>query len=113
MSLERLLNQPLTLQRQTGSSTDEYGNTVLGALGLPETIYGYLEQSSSTETMIDRDTVLTRWTAHLRKDSNVGPLDVITFEGRSFQVDGAPTYHYNPRTQMVSHITASLVSFQG
>ena len=108
MSLARLMNQPLTIQKVGGSAVDEYGNAIAGAVGAPISVLGYLEQSQTVETLEDRDTVVSKWVAYLPAGSNVGAFDRINFNGQSFEVDGEPWQVYNPRTQAVSHLQMNL-----
>ncbi|WP_354567648.1 hypothetical protein [Glaciihabitans sp. UYNi722] len=102
------MSQPLLVQAMGGAGTDEYGNTVPGALGLPATETGFLEQKDTVEYQTDRETVVSKWTAYLPADSIVTALAQITFNGQVFQVDGAPWPVFNPRTQKVSHIECKL-----
>lgn len=108
MSLARLMNQPLTIQKMGGSALDEYGNASPAALGAPLSAVGYLEQSQSIETLNDRDTVVSMWVAYLPAGSNIGPFDRINFNGQKFEVKGEPWQVYNPRTQAVSHLQMEL-----
>lgn len=112
MSVERLMVQPLTIQT-VGSSTDIYGDQVPANVGSPVSVTGYLEQSSTTETLVDRDTVVTSWKAYLPAGTAINYLDFITFEGQKFQVNGAPWKVFNPRTRAVSHIELELVVVNG
>lgn len=109
MSLSRLLNQPLQLQRQGNVTTNVYGDSIVGALAAPVTVYGFLYQQSTREVLVDRDVVVSDWHCHLPASTTVGALDYITFNGQKFQVDGDPHYVYNPRTKQVSHIDCKLV----
>jgi len=108
MSLAKLLNQPLSLQRITASTTDPYGNVITGGFGAPVTVLGFLEQVSSTETQVDRDTTVTEWKCFLPTGTVIGPLDRITFQGQTFEVIGSPASWWNPRTQTESHFTVAL-----
>ena len=108
MSLSNLLLQPLSLQRVAASTTDEYGNAVTGGYGSPVTVLGYLEQVSSTETQVDRDTIVTEWKCFLPTGTVIGPLDRITYNSQTFEVIGSPASWWNPRTQVESHFTVAL-----
>lgn len=108
MSLARLMNQPLTIQKVGGSAVDEYGNHIAGAFGAPIATVGYLAQRQTVETLNDRDTVVSTWEAFLPADSNIGPFDRINFNGQTFEVNGEPWQVYNPRTQAVSHLQMAL-----
>lgn len=108
MSIQRLMNQALTVQPVTESTVDEYGNTVPGATGDPVPESGYLEQKDTIEYLDDRQTVVSKWKAFLFNDSVVTPMSYINFEGQRWQVDGEPWHVYNPRTRVVDHIECKL-----
>lgn len=119
MSIQRLMNQPLTIQSIAGTTTDEYGNTVPTPAGDPVPTFGFLEQKDTIEYQDDRQTVVSKWKAFLpttRLDEAtqtqvpvvVGPMDYINFESQKFQVDGEPEHLWNPRTKSVSHIECKL-----
>jgi len=108
MSLQRLMNQPLTVQTVGGTTTDEYGNTIPGAVGSPVSVSGFLEQKDTTEYVNGRETTVTRWTAMLPASTVIHPMDYINFESQKFQVDGEPDHKWNPRTRSVSHIECKL-----
>lgn len=108
MSLLRLMNQPLTVQTVGGTSTDEYGNEVTGAIGDPVPVSGFLEQKDTTEYINGRETTVTRWTAILPATADIHPMDYINFESQKFQVDGEPDHKWNPRVRAVSHIECKL-----
>jgi hypothetical protein len=108
MSLAKLLNQPLELHKNSTATLDEYGNQKHTDLGAPIQIVGYLEQVSTMENTLDRDTIVTDWQAYFPADTNVTAFDRIVFGGQTFEVDGAPWQVYNPRVGSVSHIQAKL-----
>lgn len=124
MSLSRLMTQPLTVQAMGPTSLDPYGTAIPGPLGAPVAVSGYLEQLSSVEFLLNRDTTVTKWEAWLptmRWDSGsqtwvplvVTPLSVINYMAQVFQVDGAPWNVFNPRTRAVSHIQCKLIVVTG
>jgi hypothetical protein len=113
MSLANLLNQPLSLQRVTASTVDEYGNAVTGAYGAPVTVLGFLEQTASTEIQVDRDTIITEWQCFLPTGTVIGPLDRISYQGQTFEVIGSPASWWNPRTQVESHFIVALRTVVG
>jgi len=108
MSLARLMNQPLTIQKVGGSAVDEYGNAKPGALGAPVATVGYLEQKQTVETLNDRDTVVSTWVAYLPATTDISAFDRINFQSQSFEVNGEPWHVYNPRSQAVSHLQMEL-----
>lgn len=109
MSIQKLMNQPLTVQPMGGTGTDEYGNNVPEALGAPVAELGFLELSDTVEYIEDRATTVSRWSAFLFANSAVTPQAYITFQFQRFQVDGQPWAVYNPRTKQVDHIECKLV----
>jgi hypothetical protein len=113
MSLDRLLNQPLSLQRVAPGNLDAYGNVVGSNFGDPVIVYGFLEQVSTLETEVDRDTTVTQWKAFLPNGTVIGPLDRISYNGATFEVIGAPATWYNPRIKLNSHLTVALRSVIG
>lgn len=113
VSIQRLLNQPLTVQTMGTSGVDEYGDATPAALGPPVAVNGYLEQRNTVEHLNDRDTVLSQWECYLPANTVVGHLDYINFQSQKFQVDGEPAHAYNPRTRQVSHIVCKLVVVDG
>lgn len=108
MSLAKLLNQPLALHKNSTAVKDVYGNTVASDLGSPVTVYGYLEQAESVETLADRDVVVSGWVLYLPEGTDVNAYDRIGFNGQIFEVDGSPWQVYNPRVGSVSHVQAKL-----
>lgn len=133
MSLQRLMTQPLTVQAMGPTTQDAYGDWISGALGTPVAALGYLEQTSSIETTLNRDTTVSAWTAYLPaaagtsytdtftdvfsdtfgNASPIGPLSVVTFGGQKFQVDGQPWAVFNPRTKSVDHVECKLLVVSG
>lgn len=108
MTLSRLMNQPLTVQSVGPTTTDAYGNAVPGALGAPVATTGFLIQESTVEYLVSRDTTVTQWKAYLPAGTVVGPLDYITYQGQTFQVNGEPFHAWNPRTQSAAFIECRL-----
>jgi len=106
MSLARLLNQPLTIVKIGGSTTDAYGNQSATVYGTPTSTVGYLEQKTTVEYLDDRDVTTTSWEVYLPADSNIVATDRIIFNGVTYEFDGMPWSVYNPRTKQVSHIQA-------
>jgi len=127
------MSQPLTVQAMGPTTQDAYGDWIPGALGSPVAALGYLEQSTSVEFTLNRDTTVTTWKAYLPAaagtsivdvftdifsdtfgtPSPIGALSVITFGAQKFQVDGQPWSVFNPRTKAVSHIECKLTVVSG
>jgi hypothetical protein len=109
MSLHRLMNQPLTVQTVGATSTDSYGNAVLGPVGSPVVALGFLEEKDTIEYQLNRETSVSKWTAYLPAATAIGPMDYINFNAQQFQVSGEPHHVYNPRVGSVSHIECKLI----
>lgn len=108
MSLEQLLNQPLTLIHRGQTGTDQYGNDVAGTTST-EGIVGYIEQTDATELTVDRETYTSNHRAFLPADTQVTASDQLTDDqGNTYEVIGPPDTAYNPRLRKVSHIVAHL-----
>lgn len=104
-----LLNEPLTLHRISSTTLDAYGDEVAGEAGPGLPVFGYLEQQGSTEVTLDRDTVVSQWTAYLPAGTQVGYRDRLTnTAGQTFEVAGQPEHCYNPRLRTVSHLRLHL-----
>ena len=124
MSLARLMSQPLTVQAMGPTTQDAYGDWIPGAVGDPVAVSGYLEQSTTVEFVLNRDTTVTTWKASLpttRFDEGsqtwvpliITPLSEINFNAQKFQVDGLPWHAFNPRTKAVDHIECKLIVVTG
>jgi len=112
MTLARLMNQSLTVQK-IGGSTDVYGDQVTSATGSPVTVTGFLSQEASQEFLENRDTAVSDWFAFLPAGTDIGHLDYITYNSQRFQVNGEPWPVYNPRKKTVTHIECRLVVVSG
>lgn len=108
----RLLRQPLLVQKTSTTATDDYGNTVVAAEGLPVQVRGLLDFQQSTEVINDRDTVTTQWLAFVPADTDIDALDYVIFNGSTFRVTGQPQQVWNPRRGSVSHIEVRLTEVQ-
>ena len=113
MSLARLLSQPLTVQATGPATQDVYGTWIPGPIGAPVAVSGYLEQTSTVEFLVNRDTTVTTWKAYLPAGTAITPLSYINLGGQKFQVDGAPWQVFNPRTKATDHIECKLTVISG
>lgn len=102
-----LLTEACTIQVRSGTA-NSYGDTILGASGAPVNAVGYLEQQTTIENLVDRDTTVTKWVGYLPASTSISRFDYITFQSKTFEVSGEPENCYNPRTQVVSHIRLHL-----
>jgi len=101
------------VQAMGPTTQDVYGDWIPGAVGAPVAVSGYLEQSTTVEFVLNRDTTVTTWKAFLPASVAITPLSLVNFQAQVFQVDGAPWFVYNPRTKAVDHIECKLVVVSG
>ena len=113
MSLARLMSQPLTVQAVGPSTQDVYGTWVPGPIGAPVAVNGYLEETLTTEFLVNRDTTVTHWKAYLPAGTAITPSSYVNFNAQKFQVDGAPWLVFNPRTKATDHIECKLTVVTG
>lgn len=75
-------------QRAT-STTDRYGNDVLDWTTPAEvTISCTIQPADSSENVVDRDTVVTRYRLFCAPGTDVVSSDRLVWRGRTFEVDG-------------------------
>ena len=109
-----LINRPCTLiRRDATGATDARGNPVIETTEL-ETLCEIQQErrDESTDTGVVSVTV---WKAFFPPGLDVAPGDqiVVTDDGRAYEVDGEPWDARNPRTQVQSHIEATLKRTRG
>jgi hypothetical protein len=95
------------------TTQDVYGDWIPGAVGAPVAVNGYLEQSTTVEDVLNRDTTVTTWKAFLPASTVITPLSLVNFQAQVFQVDGAPWQVFNPRTKAIDHIECKLIVVTG
>lgn len=105
--IARLLNQPVTIHHRSPGSENVRGNRALVVTGTDATV-GYVEQTETTEVLVDRDTVTVTHLLVLFPDETIGPLDQVVVGGVPYEVVGQPSQRWNPRVRSVSHIEARL-----
>lgn len=107
MSLEALMNQPVTIVSRSyaGEEIDDYGNDVATETSL--TVSGYLQQLTGNERegYVPEATDLLVLPANTAIQANDQVLDSFS---REYQVLGPPANVWNPRTQQAHHIEATL-----
>lgn len=113
MSLRTLLSQPLLVQSIGPIGVSGYGGEVTGPVGAPVAVLGYLEQVTSSEFLVDRDTTVSTWKAFLPAGTVITHKDQVLFKAQKFEVDGEPMFAFNPRAKSVSHIVCKLVVIRG
>lgn len=113
MTVGRLMNQPLTVQKVGPATQNAYGDWIPGDVGASVATTGFIAQESSTEYLVNRDTTVTLWKAFLPAGTDIGHLDYINYQGQKFQVDGEPYHVWNPRTRAEAFIECKLVVVNG
>ncbi len=105
MSIGGLLNQSLTIQRRSSTTTDEYGNEVPTTTSTVAAL-GYVEQVTAEEVTVDRETYVTDWRVFLPAGTAVDGSDRIVHGSKTLEVVGAPHEVWNPRTKTIHHTEA-------
>ena len=113
MSLARLMSQPLTVQSVGPIVQNAYGDWVPGDVGLPVPVFGYLEETLTTEFLVNRDTTVTHWKAYLPAGTVITPQSYINLGGQRFPVDGEPWLVWSPRLKATDHIECKLTVVKG
>lgn len=112
-AIDHLLNEACLIQNNTTGSSGAYSDTTVVPNGSPVAGVGYLEQQTTVEFLIDRDTSVTKWVGYFPLPTVIGRLDYVTFNSQKFQVMGEPENCYNPRLKTVSHIRCDLTVVTG
>lgn len=99
-------------RQRAAEETDRYGNTV-GAWDTPdELVFACIIQPADTsETLVDRDTVVTRWSLHCASSVDITPLDRVVWKDRTLAVDGDLELHC--RKGVPHHLEAFLRGTSG
>lgn len=103
----RLFTQPVTVIPVSTGLADRYGDATKVA-GIPVATFGYLEQRTAVEVIVDRDTYSSEWVGFLPEGTVVGPADHLLFDGVSYEVIGPPHRVWNPRTGGEHHVECQL-----
>src|SRR5690349_18878201 len=110
MTLTQLINQPVViLARSESGDTDDYGNDVPSEDAI-ETL-GYVEQRRRTEDEDSGEVSESDWLGiFLEEDTAfLDTASAVWVPGLGeFELVGAPWPAYNPRTQVTSHVEATM-----
>lgn len=107
MSLARLLNTPCTITRRSSSEEeDEFGNEIPGT----DTVETVCEvQQRTRDEDGEGEPGRADWLGIFPAGTDLDGGDSVTVEGLGrFELDGDPWPARNPRTQVESHVEASL-----
>jgi head-tail adaptor len=97
---------------RASSTTDRYGNDVAGtwATHLSD-VPAVVQPANTSENVVDRDTVVTRYRLHIGPDTDITALDRIVWRGRTFDIDGDLEQHSRKGTP--HHLEAFLRGTSG
>lgn len=75
-------------------TTDRYQNTVAGSWTTHlEAVPAVVQPADTSENVIDRDTVVTRYRLHIGASTDITSGDRVVWQGRTFDVDGDLELH--------------------
>lgn len=107
MSLTDLLNRSCTIiSRTSDGTTDEFGNDIPGET-LTLTV-GELQQRSRDEPAMAGEITASEWLLVLPAGIGIRTGDVVEVDNGRYEVTGSPWHARNPRTQLESHVEATL-----
>jgi hypothetical protein len=107
VTLMQLLNRTVTITRRTASaSTDDYGNEISAETNVATV--GELQQTQRTEPTAQGELAVTTWLLILPAGTNIDTGDTVTVDTHTYEVIGSPWQARNPRTQVTSHVEATL-----
>ena len=114
MSLLRLLRQPVTIEHREVTGTNEDGDDVIGVVGDPDEVLGYLTRGAfgrgllGAEELADRETYTSDWILILPAGAAVTARDRVTYGDQEFEVNGEPHRVWNPRLAREHHVEVRL-----
>ena len=107
MTLTALLNLPiLIVKRTTAVTLDPFGNANRTEANIATV--GELQQIRRDEPGDENETSDTRWLLILPAGTDIATGDGIIADGLIYEMVGNPWKARNPRTQIVSHVEATL-----
>ena len=106
MSIEALMNQPVTLRTPSGGTRDEIGGLIPGYTTLTTTMY--IEPKSGKEDMADRNTPIGDWLGVGRKEITFENWDQIVYGSHVFDIVSPIRPYWDPVRQVLSHYEMDL-----
>lgn len=110
MSLDRLINRPCTIVRRLPSADEDgYGNEIPAEQSI-ETVCELQRRMQRTgdERGDQGELSDTVWSVFFLPGETVHTGDVVIVDGAEYELVGRPWRVRNPRTQVVSHVEATL-----
>ncbi len=112
MSLEQLLNTPITITRRLPSAdVDSYGDEVSDEE--TEATVGELQQRSRTENPAQGEVSSTDWLLVLPAGTDLRTGDMVTVDGIDYEAVGDSWSARNPLTGHPSHVEATVRRVEG
>lgn len=105
--LSNLLNRACTVKRPTGSETEDKYGKKRNALQETETVCD-LQQSRRDEQDDQGELSDTVWNLYLPAGTELTTADKVEVDGVDYEVVGDPWPARNPRTQLESHVEATV-----
>lgn len=111
MSLDTLLRQDIQIITPA-TGTDDYGNTTFDWVNATSvTVKGWIQQATSTEVSVGRDTVVADHTLFLHATAVITAYARVWHDGRTFEVVGLPDVMDRPAAG--HHLEVHLRSIDG
>lgn len=99
------LTRPVAVRTRVDGPVDET-NDPTHTYGPWASYRGELQQSSSTEQTVNRDTAVSDWLLWLPPDAVIDSDSQVQVDGQVFEVVGAPESVWHPWRREVDHIQA-------
>lgn len=111
MSIVGQLTRPCTIRRRSDSATvNDYGDPIPGAPVETETFceLQQMRERGGAEGDLMGEVSDTKWLLVLAAGEVIGTADSVVVDGQAFEMVGAPWPVWDPLTQSVDHIEATL-----
>lgn len=109
------MTQSIQILPYDEGATDAHNDPVPD-FGDPVPVNGYIERKNirtDAELTDDRETPISRWLLVLPNTAELGYKDRVAYDGHTFEVEGTVDKIWNPRTESVHHIEATLKLVEG
>lgn len=113
MSIDKLINEPVTLHHRGVTGTDSRNNQTIGTTSSEPDLL-YIEQTGTSEVLEGRETYVRTFQAYGLADKQRGPRDQIErADGTLLEILGEPNVVPNPRLGSSSHVEFEMRSVSG
>lgn len=107
MTLTPLINRPCKILTRVITGEDDYGNDTHEDT-VVDTVCE-LQQRQRSEDDGHNELSKTSWLLVLDTGETITARDAVVVDGDRYELDGEPADVWNPRTQLISHIEATVV----